>query len=145
MTHNGHKTAIARKRPSAPMLALSRKGLLVGKMLDYGCGRGFDAVAFGMDGYDPHYRPNLPDRKYDTITCNFVLNVIPDATEREFVISVIRSMLAPGGTAYVTVRTDKSSLNGWTKAGTWQGLIELDAPIVQRGAGFVTYKICGDN
>jgi hypothetical protein len=62
------------------MRFLNSLGLLRGKMLDYGCGRGFDAEYYGMDKYDPHYAPEFPKIKFDTITCNYVLNVV-DAVE----------------------------------------------------------------
>lgn len=137
-----HLTAIARRKPSAPMQALDAKGLLVGRKLDYGCGRGLDAETYDMDAYDPHYRPIDPEGPYDTITCNYVLNVIPDPVEREAVVESIRRLLGPGGRAYITVRDDKSSLNGDTTRATWQGLITLDLPIAQQKAGqYITYLL----
>lgn len=141
---NAYKTAIARKAPSAPMRQLKASGRLVGRMMDYGSGRGFDAKWYGMDSYDPHYQPIMPDGLYDTITCNFVLNVIESVGEREAIVEDIKSRLSNTGRAYITVRTDKSGLNGCTTIGTWQGLIVLDAPVVSRGSGFNTYCITGD-
>jgi hypothetical protein len=123
------------------MRALDAKGLLGGRKLDYGCGKGMDAQTYGMDKYDPHYAPELPEGPYDTITCNYVLNVIESFYERELVIASIRELLAPGGRAYITVRNDKGALNGETKRGTWQGHIELDAPIIQETRGYVTYLL----
>lgn len=139
-----HKTAIVRKKPSAPMVRLKAAGRLVGKMLDYGSGRGFDAKHFGMDSYDPYYSPIMPDGLFDTITCNYVLNVVESITERVAIMRDIRSRLNCNGRAYITVRNDKKALNGCTTIGTWQGAIILDAPIVSRGSGFVTYCISGD-
>ena len=139
-----HKTAITRNKPSAPMVRLKAAGRLKGKMLDYGCGKGYDASHFGMDSYDPHYQPIMPDGLFDTITCNFVLNVIESAEEREAIVRDIRSRLDCNGRAYITVRNDKKALNGRTTIGTWQGLIVLDFPIVSRGSGFVTYCVSGD-
>lgn len=137
-----HLTAIARKKPSVPMRQLDAKGLLTGRMLDYGCGKGMDAETYGMDKYDPHYSPELVYGPYDTITCNYVLNVIADAQERTLVLENIRDLLADGGRAYITVRDDKGALKGTTSRGTWQGKIDLDLPIVQRKAGqFVTYLL----
>ena len=137
-----HLTAIARKRPSVPMRQLDAKGLLVGRMLDYGCGKGMDAETYDMDGYDPYYNPIDPEGPYDTITCNYVLNVIEDAQERADVLESIQRLLGPGGRAYITVRDDRASLNGTTSRGTWQGKIVLDLPVVQRKSGqFVTYLL----
>ena len=136
-----HKTAITRKRPSAPMLRLALQGKIVGRALDYGCGKGMDAREFETESYDPHFQPVMPDGEFDTITCNYVLNVIESETEREEVLQDIRNRLAPGGIAYVTVRTDKAQLTGRTSIGTWQGLVELDLPIVNRGSGYKTYEV----
>ena len=138
---NAHKTAIGRNKPSAPVRALDKAGLLIGKMLDFGCGRGRDACEYGMESYDPHFQPVMPKGLFDTIVCNFVLNVIESSAERRAVVADIRSRLVPGGCAYVTVRTDHKRLNGYTKIGTWQGRIELDEPIVGKGSGYTTYKI----
>lgn len=135
------KTAISRKKPSAPMRRLDRDNRLVGRVLDYGCGKGYDADYYNTDSYDPHYQPVMPKGKFDTIVCNFVLNVIESAEEREAVLSDIRARLGDNGHAYVSVRTDKSQLNGHTKIGTWQGSIVLDLPVVAKGSGFVTYKL----
>ena len=46
------KTAIGRNKPSAPLRALETKGLIVGDVLDYGCGKGYDAYYLGSDSYD---------------------------------------------------------------------------------------------
>lgn len=140
---NSYRTAIKRTRLSAPMAALNKKDKIVGRCMDYGCGRGFDADALSMERYDPHFSPKLPTGLFDTITCNFVLNVIEDEEERIQVLQDIQSRLVSGGNAYITVRTDKKSLNGCTKIGTWQGHIELDLPVVQKGSGYCTYQMYG--
>lgn len=136
-----HKTAIARKNPSAPMKRLAADGRLVGRTLDFGCGRGYDASHFCMESYDPHYQPVMPEGRFDTITCNYVLNVIESAEEREAVVMALRSMLAQYGTAYITVRNDKRALNGTTRTGTWQGLVTLNLPVVHKCAGYITYEL----
>lgn len=138
---NAHKTAIARKAPSAPMRAMSAAGRIVGRALDYGCGKGYDAHAYGMESFDPHFAPDMPDGQFETITCNFVLNVIESRNERLRVLRDIQARLTPSGAAYITVRTDKKALNGTTRIGTWQGLIVLDLPVVQRGSGYATYLL----
>ena len=95
-----HLTAKGRKSVSRPMRMLNEMGLLVGRMLDYGCGRGFDADHFGMDSFDPYYKNVSLVGKYDTITCNYVLNVIEgDLVE---ILSRLRSLLVDGGTCYIT-------------------------------------------
>ena len=139
----GHLTAITRKSMSKPTKWLVGKGLLTGRVLDYGCGKGLDAELLGAESYDPHFQPNMPVGKFDTIFCNYVLNVIPDLTERKNVVSLIESKLESGGNAYISVRNDRSALNGYTKRGTWQGLIVLDLPIVAKNANFTVFRLEG--
>lgn len=136
------KTAIARTRLSAPTAYLHRHGKLVGRVLDYGCGRGFDCDTLGYQGYDPNHRPKTPPvGKYDTIVCNYVLNVIENKQEREDVLRTIYTYLAKGGTAYISVRADTRALNRRTKLGTWQGDIHLSLPVVSRTSSYRMYSL----
>lgn len=124
------------------MKVLSRKGLVRGVTLDYGCGRGFDADTLNMVGYDPYWRDDksvLIPSHYDTITCLYVLNVVECPQERTSVLRLIRELLKPTGRAYVSVRTDKSALQGRTKSGSWQGYIELDEAILYESNRFRIY------
>lgn len=106
MCRSNKFTAIVRKKPSLPMVFLSNNGLLLGDVLDYGCGRGFDVDFFGIDGYDPYWEVGIKkDKKYDTIVCNYVLNVVSEEEQKK-IISDIRSLLKPEGKAYFTVRRD---------------------------------------
>ncbi len=98
-------TAIVRKKPSLPMRWLEEEGLLRGRILDYGCGRGFDMKWYDIDGYDLHWGPLEIKGKFDTITCNFVLNVVTREEQKE-IIKIIKSLLKPDGAAYFTVRRD---------------------------------------
>lgn len=80
-------------------------------MLDYGCGRGFDADWFGMDKYDPYYFPELDrSKKYNRVFCTYVLNVVNLKTEYEILVD-INSLLAERGVGYISVRRDMG-LNG---------------------------------
>jgi len=135
-----HKTAMARSKPSAPAKWLHGQGLIQGRALDYGCGRGMDADTYGMERYDPYFSPDYPREKFDTIFCTFVLNVIESQRSRDSVVGDVISLLTPDGVAYITVRTDKRDLNGRTKSGTWQGLVTLDLPVVHRGSGYIIYR-----
>jgi ATP adenylyltransferase len=112
MTDKSHKTAISRKTLPLPTRWLLGRGLLKGVILDYGCGKCFELnnLFFVSDGYDPHYRKDgIEHSSYDTIICNFVLNVIESPAARQGVIDDIQYLLAPGGVAYISVRNDKET------------------------------------
>ena len=91
---------------SAPVKFLKGQGLLQGRTLDYGCGKGFDADVLQCSKYDPHFSPELPKGKFDTIICNYVLNVIESEVVRLHTLEQIRLLLKPQGKAYITVRRD---------------------------------------
>ncbi|MBC7749111.1 MAG: HIT family protein, partial [Methylotenera sp.] len=78
---NNHLTAKERETLSFPAKFLLNKSLLTGDLLDFGCGFGKDVEllnAKGLDviGYDKHYFPIYPAKKFDTIICFYVLNVL---------------------------------------------------------------------
>ena len=141
--NKSHLTAISRKAPSAPMKWLHAHGLLKGKMLDYGCGKGFDADTFGMEKYDPFWFKcdDFCAEEFDTITCNYVINVIEDAKERKYAIEKMQRWLKPNGSIYIAVRADKKALNGYTKKGTWQGYIVLGNELLHSCAKFDLYHL----
>ena len=107
---NSHLTAKERTDISFPSRWLLKKGLLVGKVLDFGCGLGKDVEVLrskGLDvvGYDRHYVPEYPTQKFDTIICIYVLNVLlPE--EQATVLMQISRLLKPKGRAYFAVRRD---------------------------------------
>lgn len=135
---SSHKTAIKRYKPSAPMQYLSNNGLLTGRKLDYGCGQGFDAAHFEMEKYDPYYASSMPEGQFDTITCNYVLNVVQDNDEIKRIIEVIRSKLTDNGIAYITVRSDVKR-DGETSKG-YQRDIHLDLELIH-SKGYRMYKL----
>jgi len=108
--NNPHLTAIERTKLSFPTRFLVNKQLLVGKILDFGCGFGFDTdqlkkQGFDIVGYDNYYRPNYPKVRFDTIICNYVLNVLEPNEQAEVLMS-ISELLKPTGKAYFAVRRD---------------------------------------
>jgi len=136
MMNQPERTAIERKKLSAPMKFLEEEGYLDGRTLDYGCGRGFDAGELGLEAFDPNFFSGVPEGKFDTITCNYVLNVVTE--EEAFgIVQDIESRLAPGGHAYITVRRD---LKGNKDTDT-QRNVELDLPIVHETSnGYCIYE-----
>ncbi|MBS4071116.1 MAG: HIT domain-containing protein [Algoriphagus sp.] len=105
-----HLTAKDRDSLSFPARIVKERGLLLGEVLDFGCGLGKDVEILanhGVDikGYDKHYFPKFPEQNFDTIICFYVLNVLlPD--EQALVLMEISSLLKPSGKAYFAIRRD---------------------------------------
>ena len=107
---NSHLTAKEREKLSYPSRILLNQNRIEGSVLDFGCGHGKDVEELkgkGIDisGYDPHYQPNFPTEKFDTIICHYVLNVI-QKQEQAKVLYEISTLLKFGGKAYFSVRRD---------------------------------------
>lgn len=107
---NNHLTAKERDTLSFPANLLLAKSLLVGDALDYGCGFGKDVElikekGFNIIGFDPYYFPNKPDRKFDTIICFYVLNVLLPEQQAQVLMDV-SNMLKDNGKAFFAVRRD---------------------------------------
>lgn len=115
---NSYRTAVARKGLSAPARFLKKHGWIRGRVLDYGCGRGTDADLLGADKYDPHFFPEAPKRKYKTILCTYVLNVLPPQ-DAAIIVERVKELLLPGGVACFAVRRDVKE-EGVTSRGTLQ-------------------------
>ena len=111
-------TAIKRTSHSVPYRAHIKAGRLQGRILDYGCGRGYAVAALRAQGLDIHgfdkFQPAWSDRpagEFDVVTCNYVLNVIEDPAERQQVIQELKTL---GRDVYITVRSDlKSIKDSW--------------------------------
>ena len=143
--NKSHLTAIYRKELSAPMKWLISKLLIkFGIALDYGCGRGSDADIYGFYKYDPYYFPDtscLTPDTYDTIICNYVLNVIEDSTVRDNIVKNIKNMLKSNGEAYIIVRRDVKK-EGYTTKGTYQCNVVLNLPVVhEKKNNYCIYKL----
>lgn len=107
---NTHLTIKERKWPSYPTKQLFLQGFIRGKVLDFGSGIGVDLEFLGKNGfevtgYDPYYAPDYPTEQFDTILCNYVLNILlPE--EQAHVLMAVSELLKPSGKAYFTVRRD---------------------------------------
>lgn len=107
---NSHLTVKKRKWPSFPAKQLFLRGLIKGKILDFGSGLGVDVDFLKSNGldcvaYDPYYKPDYPKEKFDTIICNYVLNILlPE--EQAHVLMAVSELLKDNGKAYFAVRRD---------------------------------------
>lgn len=137
--NKAYLTAISRKSLSIPIRWLLKRDLVTKNHLDYGCGRGGDADRLTCDRYDPHYFPDKPLKKYDSITCTYVLNVLY-STDIGNVIESIRELLTDDGKAYITVRRDIKK-EGITSRGTHQYMVYLDEPLLYENSNFALYEI----
>ena len=114
--YNAFKTAIKRNNKlSAPMKVLYDKGLLKGKILDYGCGFGEDVnklknLGYNIVGYDKYNTKFkidfLLDKMYSVVTCNYVFNVI-QKNEHDKLLKLLKSL---GDEIYISVRADKKAI-----------------------------------
>ena len=107
---NSHLTAKERDKVSYPTRKLFNMGVLKGDILDFGSGFGKDVEFLNTKGlncsaYDPYHAPDYPDQKFDTIICQYVLNVLLPEEQAEVLMS-ISELLTPTGKAYFTVRRD---------------------------------------
>ena len=145
--NNSELTAITRHRPSSPLTYLLTNGLMIGDILDYGCGKGFDVrflneMGYNAEGYDTYYAKKRPSKKYDTILCTYVLNVLEPEHEHE-IIEDIKSLLVENGTSYITVRRDiKKEGYRKNKAGTtYQRNVHLNYTVLKENSNFCIYII----
>ncbi|MFW6347226.1 MAG: HIT domain-containing protein [Cyclonatronaceae bacterium] len=142
MMKNSHAYATAKKRDreSFPTRWLHQNGRLSGRVLDFGCGYGKDVEYmqqqdFSVVGYDPYYQPEWPEERFDTIICNYVLNVLLPEEQAE-VMMAVSELLRPSGRAYFSVRRDLKK-NGFRrhaihKVDTYQCLVKLPYASVLR-------------
>ena len=107
---NSHLTAKERETLSFPAKTLVNQNLLVGEVLDFGCGYGSDVKllqnkGIKIEGYDKYYFPEYPDKKFDTIICFYVLNVLMPE-EQATVLMELSQLIKPTGKVYIAVRRD---------------------------------------
>lgn len=102
-----YKTAISRKKLPLPVQYLIDCKVIIGDVLDFGCGKCADINPPSWDSYDPYYKPDgIKKTSYDTILCTYVLNVL-DREGREEVVERVSSLLKdPYSVAYFVVRRD---------------------------------------
>jgi len=103
-------TAKERETLSFPAKFLLNKSLLIGDVLDLGCGFGKDveflkAKEININGYDKYYFPKYPTKKIDTIICFYMLNVLMQE-EQATVLMQLSQLVKPTRKVYFAVRRD---------------------------------------
>ena len=131
--------AIKRKKPSKAATIIVGQGLAVGRVLDYGCGFGFDADYYAWDAYDPYYRPTKPEGKFNTIICISVINALT-RNNRNKVYSYINGLLAPGGMAYFAVPRDIPKTGKLGMHHSIQNYVVLTLPSIYRDDALEIYR-----
>ena len=135
-----YKTAIKRNKLSTPMRYLKERGLLTGKILDYGSGFGNDALLIGASQYDKHYQQKYPKgQQFDTITCNYVLNVATGSEQVE-ILTNIHELLTTNGKAYIAVRSDLK-MKEQPGRGCIQVQVHLTLPLIGQNGNFRMYMM----
>lgn len=100
-------TAISRTGLPTPVKKALAKGLIYGKILDYGAGKGIVGKTLpNVTSYDPFYFPHKPhpSARFDTVLCLYVLNVVFMDTRKD-VMKGIKYYLKDKGVTIVAVRT----------------------------------------
>ena len=132
--------AIPRSYPSRGAQMLEERHLLQGRILDYGCGFGFDADHYGWEAYDPYYRCQKPSGSYDTIVCNHVLNMLTRGT-RTKVLHDIQQLLSQLGTAYLIVPRNIPSTGKAGLRKRMQNYVVLTLPTLFEGRQLAIYQL----
>lgn len=107
---HSHLTAKDRDSISFPAKFLMTRNLLKGEILDFGCGFGKDIEVlknkgYNIQGYDKFHKPTYPKKKFDTIICLYVLNVLMPEEQAKVLIELSR-LIKPTGKVYFAVRRD---------------------------------------
>jgi len=118
---------------------LNTNKLLIGHVLDFGCGKGKDSNFYKLEKYDPYFFPNKPQEKFNTIACIYVLNVLEPDKEDE-ILEYIKSLLTEKGIAYLAVRRDIKK-EGFTAHHTYQRNVILSLPVLVENSRFCIYQL----
>ena len=128
--------AIKRTTPSRAAAFLNKQ--VRGRVLDYGCGWGFDADHFKWESFDPYYRPQKPAGKFDSIVCISVINALSH-NNRTKVIEKIRDLLTDGGHAYFAVPRDLPVTGKLGIHHSLQNYVVLELPSIYSDASLEIY------
>jgi SAM-dependent methyltransferase len=131
---------VKRNKPSQTAEVLVGRELMRGRVLDYGCGFGFDADHFGWESYDPFYRPKEPEGEYDTIICTLVLNAL-SRNNRIKVLEKVRGLLTTDGVAYLGVARNVPVTGKMGVHHSLQNYVVLTLPVVFEDETLAIYAL----
>lgn len=132
--------AVDRKTVSFGASWLVSRNLVRGRVLDYGCGFGFDADHFAWCGFDPYYRQEQPTGKFDTIICNHVLNMLTRSSRRS-ALHAIRGLLSPTGIAWLIVPRNIPRAGKVALRRRIQNFVQLSLPSVYADERLEIYRM----
>lgn len=122
--------ATALERGSVPWRHWKKAKLLDGQVLDFGCGKEDHGTA-RFDAFTQADYSVLLER-WDTVTCNYVLNTQPADHLILQICVILAGLLAPNGKVLIACITPSSAIDGTRAAGgrdaksrrEWEGLLE---------------------
>lgn len=135
--------AVRRGTVSAGAAWLVDNGFVRGRVLDFGCGFGFDADQFGWDAYDPHYRQRVIEGSYDTVVCNHVLNMLTRQS-RAAVVDRIRQILSSDGASFLIVPRNIPQRGKVAMRKRIQNYVVLELPTVHVDPKLEIYRMGKD-
>ena len=128
----GGATSIA--RTSGPIKYWQGEGLLVDQVLDFGAGQ--EDHAWHKYDIVHHPDPSCLTKQWDTVMCNYVLNVQPSDHLITEIVALLRFLTKPKGKCLIAVRADLSESQAGRK-GAYQniktvlGWVELLSPFFE--------------
>ncbi|MCO6045584.1 class I SAM-dependent methyltransferase [Aeoliella sp. ICT_H6.2] len=132
--------AVRRTQVSAGALWLTSHGMVRGRVLDFGCGFGFDAAHFGWDAFDPYYRQTPVEGPYDTIVCNHVLNMLT-RTSRLQAFETMQRLLGEEATAYLIVPRNIPERGKLGLRKRIQNYVRLSLPVIHEEEKLAIYRM----
>ncbi|WP_425394984.1 class I SAM-dependent methyltransferase [Aeoliella sp.] len=132
--------AVRRAQPSVGARWLTNHGMIKGRVLDFGCGFGFDADHYGWEAFDPHYRQALPEGAFDTVVCNHVLNMLTRASRLQ-TLAIIQRLLGEEGIAYLIVPRNIPERGKLALRKRIQNYVRLSLPTIHEDQCLAVYAM----
>lgn len=114
-------TAKNKIQPSRGLIDMMEAGVIIGTVLDYGCGKGTDLQYLSsikpntiLSGFDPNFFPDLPPKQFDTVFCNNVINYIQSIEDIRKMLLSIKEKLLIGGN-FILIARSKGEVRGNVK------------------------------